>query len=80
MQWEFIVALVLAMPVMLLPVALLWYLNIGGIYAAIQEARKKGAAREQGMRAVAEEHREEEELVGTKVTYRKQVATVERRH
>lgn len=32
------------------------------------------------MRAVAEEHGEEEELLGTKVTYRKQVATVERRH
>jgi len=80
MQWEFMVALVLAMPVILLPVALLWYLNIGGIYAAIQEARKRGAAREQGMRAVAEEHVEEEELLGTKVTYRKQVATVERRH
>ena len=32
------------------------------------------------MRAVAEEHGEEEELLGTKVIYRKQVATVERRH
>jgi len=48
--------------------------------AAIQEARKRGTAREQGMRAVAEEHGEEEELLGTEVTYRKQVATVERRH
>jgi len=49
MQWEFMVALVLAMPIILLPVALLWYLNIGGIYAAIEEARKRRAARKQGM-------------------------------
>ena len=53
MQWEFIVALVLAIPIILFPVAFVWYLNIGGIYAAIKEARKKRAARE------------EKELVGT---------------
>ena len=56
MQWEFIVALVLAIPVILLPVALVWYLNIGGIYAAIQEARKRRAAHEEGIGAVAKGH------------------------
>lgn len=56
MQWEFIVALVLGIPVILFPVALVWYLNIGGIYAAIQNARKKRATREQVIRAVVEEH------------------------
>ena len=44
MQWEFIVALVLAIPVMLFPVAFVWYLNIGGIYAIIRERRAKRAA------------------------------------
>lgn len=56
MQWEFIVALVLAIPVILLPVALVWYLNIGGIYAAIRGAREKRVARKEGTRAVAEGH------------------------
>ena len=56
MQWEFIVALVLGIPVILFPVALVWYLNIGGIYAAIQNARKKRATREQVIRAGVEEH------------------------
>ncbi len=66
MQWEFVVALVLGIPVILLPVALAWYLNIGGIYAAIQNARKKRAAREQGIRAVVEEPGEKKKLVGAR--------------
>lgn len=45
MEWQFIVVLVLGIPVILFPVAFIWYLNISGIYAAIQEARKRKAAR-----------------------------------
>jgi len=44
MQAEFIAALVIAIPVILFPAAFVWYLNIGGIYAAIKEAREKRAA------------------------------------
>jgi hypothetical protein len=51
MQWEFIVALVIAIPIILFPVAFVWYLNIGGIYAAIKEARARRAVREKGVRA-----------------------------
>ncbi len=39
MQWELIVALVLAVPVILFPVALIWFINIGGIFHAVKEAR-----------------------------------------
>jgi hypothetical protein len=46
MQWELIVALVIAIPVILFPAAFVWYLNIGGVYAAIKEARAKRAARQ----------------------------------
>ncbi|MBM2824346.1 MAG: hypothetical protein HW402_10 [Dehalococcoidales bacterium] len=46
MEWQVIVALVLAIPVILIPVALVWYINIGGIYVAIKEARARRAARE----------------------------------
>ncbi|MBM4443860.1 MAG: hypothetical protein FJ020_00980 [Chloroflexi bacterium] len=45
MDWEFIVALVVAIPIVLLPVAFVWYLNIGGIYATIRAARRRRAAR-----------------------------------
>jgi hypothetical protein len=48
MQWEFVVALVIAIPIILFPAAFVWYLNAGGIYAAIKEARVRRAARENG--------------------------------
>ena len=48
MQWEFIVALIIAIPIILFPAAFVWYLNLGGIYKAIQEARERRMARGQG--------------------------------
>ena len=46
MEWQLIVALVLAIPVMLFPVAYIWYINIGGLVHAVREARQARAARE----------------------------------
>ena len=40
MQWEVILALVLGIPVILFPAAYVWYLNIGGIVAAVRERGK----------------------------------------
>ena len=40
MQWEFAIALVFAMPLIVLPAAFVWYLQIGGICAAIREVRE----------------------------------------
>lgn len=53
MQWEFVVALVLAIPVVLFPVAFVWYLNIGGIAAMLKEARKRRTAQDQAGEKVA---------------------------
>ena len=50
MEWQVIVALVIVIPVILFPAAFVWYLNIGGIYAALKEARKVRAAQEQETR------------------------------
>ena len=44
MEWKIIVALIVAIPVILFPVAFIWYLNVGGIYAAVKEARARRAA------------------------------------
>ncbi len=49
MQWELIVALVVAIPVILFPAAFVWYLNVGGIVQATREAK---AAREEKLVAV----------------------------
>ena len=46
MEWQVILALVLAIPIILFPAAFVWYLNVGGMYHAIAEARaRKRAAR-----------------------------------
>lgn len=44
MEGQLMLALVLAIPVILFPVALIWYLNIGGLFAAIKKAREKKLA------------------------------------
>jgi len=40
MEWQVILVLVIVVAIILIPVALVWYLNIGGIYAAIREGRR----------------------------------------
>jgi hypothetical protein len=50
MEWQIIIALIVAIPVILFPAAFVWYLNIGGIYAAVKEARARKAARTRGAR------------------------------
>jgi len=37
MEWQVILALVLAVTIILFPAMFIWYLNIGGIYAALRE-------------------------------------------
>ena len=46
MQWELVVALVVAIPVILFPAAFVWYMNLGGIVHAVREARQAKAARQ----------------------------------
>jgi len=43
MQWEFVVVLVIAIPVILFPAAFVWYLNVGGIFSATKDARERQA-------------------------------------
>ena len=40
MQWELIVALVVAIPVILFPAAFVWYLSIGGLIQAVRKAKE----------------------------------------
>jgi len=47
MQWELVIALVIAVPIILFPAAYVWYINIGGVYSAIRKARAKRLARQQ---------------------------------
>ena len=42
MEWEVVTALALAAPIILLPVAFVGYLTVGGIYGLVKEVRKAG--------------------------------------
>ncbi|MFH0914778.1 MAG: hypothetical protein V1849_05790 [Chloroflexota bacterium] len=44
MQWEFVVALAVAIPVILFPAALVWYLNLGGAAQAVKQPRERKTA------------------------------------
>ena len=55
MQWQSIVALVIAIPVLLIPVALVWYINAGGIYLALKEARARKTAEKASKDSLAAE-------------------------
>ncbi len=55
MEWQVIIALIVAIPVIMLPVAFVWYLNVGGIFTALKEARaKRAAAHEKDKKVVVE--------------------------
>ena len=54
MEWQIILALVLAIPVILIPAAFAWYLNVSSIFTVIRETRKRRIAREKRLRAVVE--------------------------
>ncbi len=54
MEWQFLVALIIAVPLILFPAAFIWYMNLGGIYAALKAAREKRAARARKAEGVTE--------------------------
>ncbi len=41
MEWYIILALVLGIPIALLPVAFVWYLNVSGLYQVIRDMRQR---------------------------------------
>ena len=44
MEGTVIIALAIAIPVILFPAAFVWYLNIGGVFHAVREARARKVA------------------------------------
>jgi tRNA 2-thiouridine synthesizing protein E len=53
MQWDFVVTLILAIPIIILPAALLWYLNTGSIGPIPRAARWRQPAGEERAGVVA---------------------------
>ncbi len=63
MEWQVIVALVVAVPVILFPAAFLWYLNAGGLYQAMRATRQRKARHAE---AVAQAVKEAETIAPSK--------------
>jgi len=42
MNWQIFIAMIVAIPIILLPVAVLWYLNIGGVFSFIKDRLSGG--------------------------------------
>jgi hypothetical protein len=51
-----IAILVIAAPLVLLPVAFVWYLNIGGVVGLIRERRKEKTPAKEGVKTAAHGH------------------------
>ncbi|MFC2070600.1 hypothetical protein ACFLTB_05475 [Chloroflexota bacterium] len=49
MQWYSVIALTIIISLILFPVVFIWSVTIGGIYAAIKEARTRRAAKREEM-------------------------------
>ncbi len=56
MEWQFVVALIIAVPVILFPVAFIWYINAGGLYRALKEGRRARETEQAGTTVVTREH------------------------
>jgi hypothetical protein len=41
MEGQVVIALAIAIPVILFPAAFVWYLNLGGVFQAVREARAR---------------------------------------
>jgi hypothetical protein len=50
MSWPIIVGLVLGIPLILLPVAFVWYLNISGLYQVLKATRERKKRRAEALR------------------------------
>ena len=54
MEWYIVLAIVLGVPIILFPVAFVWYLNVSGLYRVMRDRRQREKRRAQALREAAE--------------------------
>lgn len=52
MEWQIILAIALGIPAVLVPAALVWFINVSGIYTVIRETQRRKAAARKRLLAV----------------------------
>ncbi len=45
MEWQFIIALIVVVPIILFPAAFVWFVNISGLLTVIKESRARAKKR-----------------------------------
>ena len=51
MEWQIILALVIGIPIILFPVAFIWYMNVSGLYRVMRDARQREKRRARALKA-----------------------------
>ena len=46
MEWQFVIALLVAVPIIIFPVAFIWYINISGVRQSVKEVIERRVAQE----------------------------------
>lgn len=49
MEWQIIIALLVIVPVILLPVVFVWHLNTGGIFTAFRQIKSRQSVQKKKM-------------------------------
>jgi len=52
MEWQVILVLMITIPIILIPAAFIWYMNVSGLYTVIRETQKRRVARKRRVREV----------------------------
>lgn len=54
MEWYFILAIIIAIPIISFPIALIWYMNVSGLYQVLRDVRQRQKRRTLALKAVEE--------------------------
>ena len=54
MEWQIILAVVIAIPLIALPAAFIWYMNVSGLFQVMRDARERQKRRTRALKAAGE--------------------------
>ena len=64
MEWYYMVGIVLGIPIILFPVALVWYLNVSGLYRVISDSRQRQRRRAEALKTSVATATQQKALAG----------------
>jgi len=54
MEWYFILAIIIAIPIVCFPIALIWYMNVSGLYQVLKDVRQRQKRRALALKTAEE--------------------------